>query len=81
MAKILYWEFSSLALVEKLSLCQVSCHIGRVIDNNSVTFDHFYVTLDQRITFLVTLDIVAKDNFSTSVAKIIVRNRLLGVSH
>ena len=42
------------------------CHLRGVIHHNFVTLDHFNVTLDQYVTFHVTLDIVSKDNFSTS---------------
>ena len=50
----------------KTIFCAKFCHLGYVIHNNFVTLDHFYVTLDQHVTILVTLNIDAKDNFSTS---------------
>ena len=41
-------------------------HYKQIIHNNSIALDHFFVTLDQKVAFLVTLSIVAKDHFPTS---------------
>ena len=48
------------------------CHLGGLIHNDFVTLDRFYVILDQQVIFLVTLDIVTKENLSTSVRSILV---------
>ena len=39
------------------------CHLRHVIHHNFVILEHFYITLDQYVTFHITLDIVSKDTF------------------
>ena len=43
------------------------CQLDHVIHNNSLALDHFHVTLDQQIAFLIALDTVTNYHFSTNV--------------